>query len=147
MIDSTSSDNFDYDLKFVYLQMPVYVSYSFLGADSKLQPKVYAGVSFSARIKANLNTKFERTVGDSIAASRETDDETVAYKYSPVDVGALGGLAVDYWLTDKMFLGLDFRYTTSLFDLSENETNRKENAIKTNQIGAFLTFGFRCGKK
>jgi outer membrane protein W len=143
--DSSTFDLTEAKLSFHYVQLPFYLMYSFPVSET-IKPKVYAGLSFSARVKSNLYTKFERHVGDSIAVSRETDDSNVAFKYSPVDIGFIGGIGLDYWISDHMFASFDARYTRSLNDLSEMELNSSD-AIRTINIGAFLSVGWKFGTK
>lgn len=149
-INSTDSvtnvtKDLNYDISFKYIDIPLYVSYNFMSDSAKFRPRVYAGPSFSIRIGAESDLDFKYSLKDSVTSEgNQVNNTTFGYAYSPVDIGVVAGVGMNYMISSKLYATFDARYTMSISDLSENVTNA--NAIRNKTISVLVGVGYTLGK-
>jgi outer membrane protein W len=122
--NNTVREKYTNDYKMNYFELPILFHYNFLSDSSKFRPRIFAGPSINIRLKSTNSFNYTKTslTNDSTLANLD-GSEDLAFKYSPIDYGAVVGVGFTFAATDKLNIYFDARYSFGLLDIREKISN------------------------
>lgn len=141
------TEKFEYDYSFNYVEIPVLFHYNFMPDSSKLKARAFFGPSLNVRVNANNQIKYTKVVtfGDSIATTNTEGEQDLAYIYTPLDYGFVGGIGATYAITDKISASFDIRGTYGLLDIREY-LSKSSSAIRNTNVNFLVGVTYRLSK-
>lgn len=144
---ASQTEKFEYDYSFNYIEIPVLFHYNFLSDSSKLKARAFFGPSLNVRVNANNKIKYTKviTVGDSSATTSTEGEQDLAYVYTPLDYGFVGGIGATYAITDKISASVDIRGSYGLLDIREY-LSKSSNAVRNANLNVLIGVTYRLSK-
>jgi outer membrane protein W len=144
---SNIKEKYEYSYALNYVEIPILFHYNFLSDSSKLKARAFFGPSLNVRINANNKIKYTKEVsfGDSIATSTSEGEQDLAYVYTPLDYGFVGGIGATYAITDKISASLDIRASYGLLDIREY-LSKSSNAVRNANVNVLVGVTYRLSK-
>jgi hypothetical protein len=144
---NTLSEKFEYDYALNYVEIPVLFHYNFLSDSSKLKARAFFGPSLNVRVNGKNNIKYTKVVnfGDSTATTNTEGEQDLAYIYTPLDYGFVGGIGATYAVTDKISASLDIRASYGLLDIREY-LSKSSKAVRNANVSILIGVTYRLSK-
>jgi outer membrane protein W len=144
---ANQTEKFEYDYSINYLEIPVLFHYNFLSDSSKLKARAFFGPSLNVRIDSKNDIKYTKvvTIGDSTATTNTTGEQDLAYIYTPLDYGFVGGIGATYAITDKISASVDIRANYGLLDIREY-LSKSSAAIRNANFNVLVGVTYRISK-
>ena len=145
LVDQT--EKFEYDYSMNYVEIPVLFHYNFLSDSSKLKARAFFGPSLNVRVNAKNNIKYTKVVnfGDSSVTTNTEGEQDLAYIYTPLDYGFVGGIGATYAVTDKISASFDIRASYGLLDIREY-LSESSKAVRNANINILIGVTYRLSK-
>jgi len=144
---ANQTEKFEYDYSLNYVEIPVLFHYNFLSDSSKLKARAFFGPSLNMRVNANNKIKYTKVVnfGDSTATTNSEGEQDLAYVYTPLDYGFVGGIGATYAITDKISASVDVRACYGLLDIREYLSKSSEKVRNAN-FSVLVGVSYRLSK-
>jgi outer membrane protein W len=144
---TNQTEKYEYDYSFNYIEIPVLFHYNFLSDSSKLKARAFFGPSLNVRVNANNKIKYTKVInyGDSSVTTNSEGEQDLAYIYTPLDYGFVGGIGATYAITDKISASVDIRGSYGLLDIREY-LSESSNAVRNANINVLLGVTYRLSK-
>lgn len=147
--DSSSvvKEKYEYDYSFNYVEIPILFHYNFLSDSSKLKARAFFGPSLNVRVNAKNKIKYtkEVTAGDSTVTTNTAGEQDLAYVYTPLDYGFVGGVGATYAVTDKISASVDVRASYGLLDIREY-LSKSSSAVRNANVTVLIGVTYRLSK-
>jgi hypothetical protein len=140
-------EKYEYDYSINYIEIPILFHYNFLPDSSRLKARAFFGPSLNVRVNANNDIKYtkEVTFGDSVATSNAEGKQDLAYIYTPLDYGFVGGIGATYAITDKISASVDIRASYGLLDIREY-LSKSSSAVRNANVNVLVGVTYRLSK-
>ncbi|MCC6252849.1 MAG: PorT family protein [Bacteroidia bacterium] len=138
------TEKYQYDMSFNYIEIPVLVRYNFLPDSSSFKAMVFAGPSLNVRYNAKNSLKYTKVIsyGDSSVTVNHEGKQDLAYIYTPLDYGIVGGFGLSYEINDKLSAGFDFRASYGLLDIREY-LSKSSKAVRNNNYSVMVAVRYK----
>jgi hypothetical protein len=146
-VDANQKEKFEYNYSLNYVEIPVLFHYNFLSDSSKLKARAFFGPSLNVRVNAKNDINYTKVVtfGDSTATTNTAGEQDLAYTYTPLDYGFVGGIGATYAITDKIAASVDIRASYGLLDIREY-LSESSNTIRNANISVLIGVTYRLSK-
>jgi hypothetical protein len=140
-------EKFEYDYSLNYFEIPVLFHYNFLSDSSKLKARAFFGPSLNVRTSGKNNIKYTKsvTLGDSTTTTNSEGEQDLAYIYTPLDYGFVGGIGATYAVTDKISASIDLRASYGLLDIREY-LSESSKAVRNANVSVLIGITYRLSK-
>jgi hypothetical protein len=144
---SSQKEKFEYNYSLNYAEIPVLFHYNFLSDSSKLKARAFFGPSLNVRVNSKNNIKYTKVVtfGDSTATTNTEGEQDLAYVYTPLDYGFVGGIGATYAVTNKISASFDVRASYGLLDIREY-LSESSKVVKNANISILIGVTYRLSK-
>ena len=144
---SIQTEKYEYDYSINYLEIPILFHYNFLSDSSKLKARAFFGPSLNVRTNGKNNIKYTKVVnfGDSTATTNTEGEQDLAYIYTPLDYGFIGGIGATYAITDKISASFDLRASYGLLDIREY-ISESSKAVRNANVSFLVGITYRLSK-
>lgn len=141
------TEKYENDYSFNYVEIPVLFHYNFLSDSSKLKARAFFGPSLNVRVNANNKIKYTKvvTTADSSVTTNTNGEQDLAYVYTPLDYGFVGGIGATYAITNKISASVDIRACYGLLDIREY-LSKSSNAVRNANISVLVGVTYRLSK-
>jgi hypothetical protein len=141
------SEKFEYNYSLNYVEIPILFHYNFLSDSSKLKARAFFGPSLNVRTNGKNSIKYTKIVnfGDSTATTNTEGEQDLAYIYTPLDYGVVGGIGATYAITDKISASVDIRVSYGLLDIREY-LSKSSAAVRNINASVLVGIRYRLSK-
>lgn len=144
---NTQKEKFEYDYSLNYVEIPILFHYNFLSDSSKLKARAFFGPSLNVRMDGKNKIKYTKvvTMGDSAVTTNSEGEQDLAYIYTPLDYGFVGGIGATYAITDKIAASVDIRASYGLLDIREY-LSESTKAVRNANVAVLVGVTYRLSK-
>lgn len=141
------TEKYEYDYSLNYVEIPVLFHYNFLSDSSKLKARAFFGPSLNVRVNGKNNIKYTKvvTMADSSVTTNSEGEQDLAYIYTPLDYGFVGGIGATYAITNKIAASIDIRASYGLLDIREY-LSESSSAVRNANVSVLVGVTYRLSK-